>query len=98
MPFVPLSFPPPWRAFLVAAAAFLAACGTAPEDSSAPTEYWSVEGGAWLTPAAVAAAVAEADYLLLGEIHDNAAHHLGQAQLLRAFPGDGVAVGFEQLD
>jgi uncharacterized iron-regulated protein len=88
----------PLRFFLFGAACFLLACSTAPGNSGAPTRYWSVANGEWLAPGAVAAAVADVDYLLLGEIHDNAAHHRGQADLLRRFPGEGVAVGFEQLD
>jgi uncharacterized iron-regulated protein len=51
-----------------------------------------------VTAESAASAVAGADYLLLGEIHDNAAHHRGQADLLRRFPGEDVTVGFEQLD
>ncbi|KGE04338.1 ChaN family lipoprotein [Pseudohaliea rubra] len=98
MSFLSPPFPPLWRLFLVAITGLFVACSTAPGDLSAPTQYWSVERGEWLTPAAVAAAVTEADYLLLGEIHDNASHHRGQADLLRRFPGDDVAVGFEQLD
>jgi uncharacterized iron-regulated protein len=79
--------------------ALAAGCaGNRPPGTQPPERYWSVADGRWLTPDAVATAVAEADYLLLGEIHDNAAHHLGQADLLRRFPGEDVAVGFEQLD
>ena len=92
---VPLT---PLRCFLIGAVCLLSACSTAPGNSGAPTRYWSVASGEWLAPGAVAAAVADADYLLLGEIHDNPAHHLGQADLLRRFPGEGIAVGFEQLD
>ncbi len=76
----------------------VAACSGTPRESRAPARYWSVADARWLSPDAVATAVADADYLLVGEIHDNAAHHLGQADLLRRFPGENVAVGFEQLD
>lgn len=79
--------------------ALAAGCaGNHPAGVQAPARYWSVADDEWLSPDAVATAVADADYLLLGEIHDNAAHHLGQADLLRRFPGDDLAVGFEQLD
>ena len=44
-------------------------------------------------------ATARADYLLLGEVHDNPRHHALQARLIASFGGapNTVAVGFEQL-
>lgn len=38
-----------------------------------------------------------ADYVLLGEVHDNAAHHQGRGALLRAAARRAPAVVFEQL-
>jgi len=86
------------RAVILGLCGMLVACSAAARENGAPERYWSVTGERWITPDAVATAVADADYLLLGEIHDNPAHHLGQADLLRRFPGENVAVGFEQLD
>lgn len=45
-------------------------------------------------------AIAHADYLVLGEIHDNPWHHREQARLLALFAdlhGGDLAAGFEQL-
>ncbi|HBO11846.1 MAG TPA: hypothetical protein DD491_03585 [Halieaceae bacterium] len=41
-----------------------------------PALYRSSATGEWLAPAAVATAVADADYLLLCENHNNAVHYL----------------------
>jgi uncharacterized iron-regulated protein len=45
---------------------------------------WDGRAGAFTDEAALGAAVAGADLLLLGEVHDNADHHLLQARLVRA--------------
>ncbi|MHA7815709.1 MAG: ChaN family lipoprotein [Pseudohaliea sp.] len=86
------------RAVILGLCGLVAACSGTPREGSVPARYWSVAGEQWLATDDLATAVADADYLLLGEIHDNAAHHLGQADLLRRFPGENLAVGFEQLD
>ncbi|HSN90070.1 MAG TPA: ChaN family lipoprotein [Anaeromyxobacteraceae bacterium] len=53
----------------------------------------------WSDGAALAAAVARADLVLLGETHDNADHHLLQAWLLGSVASSGrrPAVAFEML-
>jgi uncharacterized iron-regulated protein len=53
----------------------------------------------WADGAALAAAVARSDLVLLGETHDNADHHLLQAWLLGALASAGrrPAVAFEML-
>jgi uncharacterized iron-regulated protein len=61
---------------------------------------WSTADAVFVDREQLAAAFANADYLLLGEVHDNARHHEIQAQLIARFPGAprSLAVGFEQLD
>jgi uncharacterized iron-regulated protein len=88
----------PYRLLLLGSLCLVASCGAVAREPDAPTRYWSTATGTWLNVERVADAVAGADYLLLGEIHDNPTHHLGQADLLKRFPGEAVAVGFEQLD
>ncbi|MEQ8262001.1 ChaN family lipoprotein [Pseudohaliea sp.] len=88
----------PYQLLFPSILCLVASSGIAAREPYAPTRYWSTATGTWLSVGRVAEAVAGADYLLLGEIHDNPAHHLGQADLLRRFPGEEVAVGFEQLD
>jgi uncharacterized iron-regulated protein len=56
--------------------------------------------GRWVDAAEIEAAAAKADWLLLGETHDNADHHRLQARLLRAAVRDGrrPPLAFEMLD
>jgi len=63
-------------------------------------KIWSSANTGFITIDQLMAAVARADYLLLGEVHDNERHHELQSRLLDSFPGEpqSVAVGFEQLD
>jgi uncharacterized iron-regulated protein len=58
-----------------------------------------VRAAQWVDGPALAAAVARADVVLLGETHDNADHHLLQAWLLGAIASSGrrPAVAFEML-
>jgi uncharacterized iron-regulated protein len=60
---------------------------------------WDPRGGRLVDEAALAAAVASADFVLLGETHDNPDHHLLQARLLRAILDGGrrPALAFEML-
>jgi len=60
---------------------------------------WDGRAGAFVDEAALAAAVAGADLVLLGEVHDNADHHLLQARLLRASLASGrrPALALEML-
>ncbi len=61
---------------------------------------WDVRAGSFVEPAAFFDAAGEADYVLLGEQHDNADHHRFQAWTLRALlrRGRWPAVVFEQVD
>jgi uncharacterized iron-regulated protein len=60
---------------------------------------WDGRAGAFSDEAALAAAVAAADFVLLGEVHDNVDHHLLQARLVRAAldAGRRPALAFEML-
>lgn len=75
-----------------------AADGQAPAQ---PLSAWSTATASPVDEAQLYRDLAAADYLLIGEIHDNPHHHRLQAELLAHFadshPG-GVSVGFEQLN
>jgi uncharacterized iron-regulated protein len=60
---------------------------------------WDGRAGALSDEAAIAAAIAAADFVLLGEVHDNVDHHLLQARLVRAALAAGrrPALAFEML-
>ncbi|HZZ85116.1 MAG TPA: ChaN family lipoprotein [Anaeromyxobacteraceae bacterium] len=61
---------------------------------------WDVKQARFVDQAALDAAVAGADFALLGETHDNPDHHLLQARLVRAAAASGrhPAIAFEMLD
>lgn len=61
---------------------------------------WAPRAGRLVDEAALDAAVTAADYVFLGEVHDNPDHHLLQARLLRAILASGrhPALAFEMLD
>jgi len=63
-------------------------------------KIWSSGAASYIDSGDLLAAVAEADYLLLGEVHDNPVHHQLQAWLVAGFAGapQSVTVGFEQID
>ncbi|HET7824340.1 MAG TPA: ChaN family lipoprotein, partial [Anaeromyxobacter sp.] len=60
---------------------------------------WDPRAGRFADEGAVTAAVAQADAVLLGEMHDNVDHHLLQARLVRAVLASGrrPALAFEML-
>jgi uncharacterized iron-regulated protein len=60
---------------------------------------WEPGASRFADEGALSAAVAAADFVLLGEIHDNVDHHLLQARLLRAVLAAGrtPALAFEML-
>ena len=62
-------------------------------------KIWDSRGGRFVDEGALAAAVSSADFVALGEVHDNPDHHLLQARLLRAITGAGrrPALAFEML-
>lgn len=63
-------------------------------------KIWEPRTGRFVDEAALDAALASADYVFLGEVHDNPDHHLLQARLLRAILATGrrPALAFEMLD
>jgi uncharacterized iron-regulated protein len=63
-------------------------------------KIWDARARAFLDEAALDAALAGADFVLLGEVHDNPDHHLIQARLLGAITAAGrrPALAFEMLD
>jgi uncharacterized iron-regulated protein len=62
-------------------------------------KIWDVAGRRFVDEAALGAALAQADFVLLGETHDNPDHHLLQARLVRALAAAGrrPTVAFEML-
>ncbi|HEY6004506.1 MAG TPA: ChaN family lipoprotein [Anaeromyxobacter sp.] len=62
-------------------------------------KIWDPRAGRFTDEAALAAAVAGADVVLLGEMHDNVDHHVLQARLVRAVlvSGRRPALAFEML-
>ncbi|HET9597999.1 MAG TPA: ChaN family lipoprotein [Anaeromyxobacteraceae bacterium] len=98
-----------------ALAASVAACAGSQASRSPAGESWrsplershplagrvyDVRAGRFASWAELEAAVAAPRFVLLGETHDNADHHLLQARLVRAVAGSGrrMAVAFEMLD
>jgi uncharacterized iron-regulated protein len=83
---------------------FLAACAarqpTAPRDHPLVGRFWDVRAGAWVDESKVAKAVASADFVFLGETHDNPEHHRLQARMLEAMVSAGrrPAATFEMLE
>lgn len=63
-------------------------------------KIWSTRTASYIDPDDLADAIAAANYVLLGEVHDNPVHHQLQAQLIAGFPGapHSVTVGFEQVE
>lgn len=60
---------------------------------------WDVSQGRWVDESALRAELAKSHFVLLGEQHDNADHHLLQASLVRALSRNGrhPALAFEML-
>jgi len=92
---------------LVAAVACASACAARPHtskdegrDHPLAGRYWDVRAAGWVDESKVAAAAAGADFLFLGETHDNPQHHRLQARMLQAAIAAGrrPAVAFEMLD
>jgi uncharacterized iron-regulated protein len=84
------------------ACAMLAACAVPPavEALDAAPQIWDVRAGRFVTESALVADLVRARYRLLGEVHDNPAHHAIRARLIAKIAGNGVrpAVVFEQFD
>jgi uncharacterized iron-regulated protein len=63
-------------------------------------KIWDVKGERFVDEATLDAAVTGADFVALGEVHDNPDHHLLQARLVRTITAarKRPALGFEMLD
>lgn len=63
-------------------------------------KIWEPRTGKFVDEATLDAALASAEWVALGEVHDNPDHHLLQARLLRAVVASGrrPALAFEMLD
>jgi uncharacterized iron-regulated protein len=61
---------------------------------------WDARGQRFVEEEALVSAAAAADYVMLGEMHDNPDHHVIQARLVRALGnrGERPALAFEMLD
>jgi uncharacterized iron-regulated protein len=75
----------------------LAAACTGPPRVPDPDLRISTGQGAPLSAALAVAALREADFVLLGEVHDNPVHHRERAALLRALADLQPTVVFEQF-
>jgi uncharacterized iron-regulated protein len=80
----------------------VAGCAAGGHAARAPTtgSIWDVRAGGYIDPAELAARVLPVRYRLLGEVHDNPAHHALRAELLGALGRSGrqPAVVLEQVD
>src|SRR3954466_1305556 len=86
-------------ALLCTALACASTPGRAPVDREHPLVGRIWNGSAFLDEQALDAAVQSADFVLLGETHDNPDHHALQARLVRvAAQGRKPAIVFEMLD
>jgi uncharacterized iron-regulated protein len=80
----------------------LAGCAASPAGWEGPPKgrVYDVEAGQFVAPAEAVAALAEADFVLLGERHGNPAHHRLQAELVRALQArwrEPAPVAFEMM-
>lgn len=96
--------PAPWLLALSLALTLTACLDTrqvAPADPAAHplvNQIWSTGAQAFITMDTLQDMLADADYVLLGENHDNPAHHQLQAQIIAALPWSQATVGFEQIN
>ena len=85
---------------LLAAAMALHALPSTGAAPPAEPRIWDVRAGRFVSESSLAADLASARYRLLGEVHDNAAHHVIRARLILAIAATGgrPAVVMEQFD
>lgn len=90
------------RALLVATAmALVAACTSVRSERTADdARIWDVRAGQYISQSMLAGRLVAARFRLLGEVHDNPAHHALRAQMLGAIAAAGKhpAAVFEQFD
>lgn len=83
---------------VVLTAAYLILCGCQmAAKEGVPDRYWSTRIEQWVSPQVLSKDARDANYVLLGEIHDNPIHHNAQGDLILRLGGEGFVVGFEQL-
>ncbi len=85
---------------------WLAACASSPSPRLTQLEHplvgriWDVQAGKFIDQAALDRKILAAEYLLLGERHDNPVHHSHQTQIVRQLQQAGrqASVAFEMID
>jgi uncharacterized iron-regulated protein len=83
----------------------LLACGTQPAGGPVPTGFTLPDGvtlvdagrGQPVPTAVLLQRIGDADFVLLGEVHDNAVQHRVRGELITAFAGRHPAIAFEQF-
>jgi uncharacterized iron-regulated protein len=73
---------------------------SSPSVAIAGPQIWDVKGGRFVDEGELVARLATVRYRLLGEVHDNPAHHTIRAEVIRRIAAGGArpAVVFEQFD
>src|SRR5512132_2372469 len=87
-------------AALALVAGCLASCAVAPVADAGPPRIWDVSAQRFVDESTLDARLVAARYRLLGEVHDNPAHHRLRARTIAAIAAGGrrPAVVMEQLD
>jgi len=90
----------PWARVAWAIGALLCAGLAACASPATPSSIWDVRAARFIDEPQLVAELAAARYRLLGEIHDDPAHHAIRARLITAIAAAGArpAVVFEQFD
>lgn len=70
------------------------------KDHNLVDRIWDVQAGQLIDKSQLLMSIMEADYVLLGENHDNISHHMSQAWLIEnlAKQDRGASVSFEMID
>lgn len=96
----------PTTLWLLLLSCLVAGCADLPQRSTAEVaphpllhQVWSTGAQRFISLEALQGELAAADFVLLGENHDNPAHHQLQARIIDSLPWQGAAVaGFEQIN
>jgi uncharacterized iron-regulated protein len=97
--FIPASVPVRACALGLAAAAIFAAAPAHAGEACAPVGKWTVPGGGRIAAQDILARAADAQVVLLGELHDNADHHRWELQTVATLAAlrPKVVLGFEMF-
>lgn len=70
------------------------------QDHKLINKIWDVQAGQFIDRSQLLTSIRQADYVLLGENHDNISHHLNQAWLIENLSKTGheASVSFEMID